>query len=226
MNVLTYTIPGQFRRSPWFALAFFAVALFGAYKTAGYILANDLASLLYMGLIFVIFVFVLALLRNWRNGVYLFLGWLLFEDFARKFLGNNMVIYFAKDFLVLLVYLSFFSAYRRKDPDVQAFRPPFLAALLVFVWYASMQVFNPASTSIVYGLLGMKLYFYYVPLVVVGYAMINSEAELRRFFYINLGLILVIAGLGIAQSIVGPRFLNPQDLADDIRLLSELYRVS
>jgi len=226
MNALTQTIPGQFRRSRWFALTFFAVALFGAYKTAGYILENDITSLLYLGLIFVVFVFVLALLRNWRNGVYLFLAWLLFEDFARKFLGNNMAIYFAKDFLVMLVYLSFFSAYRRKDPDVQAFRPPFLAALLVFVWYASMQVFNPASTSIVYGLLGMKLYFYYVPLVVVGYAMINSEAELRRFFYINLGLILVIAGLGIAQSIVGPRFLNPQVLADDIRLLSELYRVS
>ena len=226
MNALTQTIPGQFRRSRWFALTFFAVALFGAYKTAGYILENDITSLLYLGLIFVVVVFVLALLRNWRNGVYLFLAWLLFEDFARKFLGNNMAIYFAKDFLVMLVYLSFFSAYRRKDPDVQAFRPPFLAALLVFVWYASMQVFNPASTSIVYGLLGMKLYFYYVPLVVVGYAMINSEAELRRFFYINLGLILVIAGLGIAQSIVGPRFLNPQVLADDIRLLSELYRVS
>jgi hypothetical protein len=226
MNALTQTIPGQFRRSRWFAVIFFALAMFGAYKAAGYILQNDITSLLYVGLIFVVSVFVLALLRNWRNGVYLFLAWLLFEDFVRKYLGNNMAIYFAKDFLVLLVYLSFFSAYRRKDPDAQAFRPPFLGALLVFVWYASMQVFNPASTSVFYGLLGMKLYFYYVPLVIVGYAMINSEAELRRFFYINLGLVLIIAGLGIAQSILGPRFLNPQVMADDIRLLSETYRVS
>jgi hypothetical protein len=226
MNALTQTIPGQFRRSRWFAVIFFALAMFGAYKAAGYILQNDITSLLYVGLIFVVSVFVLALLRNWRNGVYLFLAWLLFEDFVRKYLGNNMAIYFAKDFLVLLVYLSFFSAYRRKDPDAQAFRPPFLVALLVFVWYASMQVFNPASTSVFYGLLGMKLYFYYVPLVIVGYAMINSEAELRRFFYINLGLVLIIAGLGIAQSILGPRFLNPQVMADDIRLLSETYRVS
>jgi len=39
-----------------------------------------------------------------------FLAWLLFEDFARKFLGNNMVIYFAKDFLAAVVYFSFIVA--------------------------------------------------------------------------------------------------------------------
>jgi hypothetical protein len=226
MNSLLQTIPGQFRQSRWFAIAFFALALLVAYKTAGYIVENDFTSLLYLGLIFVVSVFVVALLQNWRNGVYLFLAWLLFEDFARKFLGNNMAIYFAKDFLLILTYLSFFAAYRRKDPDVQTFRPPFLLVLLLFVWYGTMQVFNPASTSIFYGLLGMKLYFYYIPLVVVGYAMINSEVELRKFFYINLGLMLIIAVLGIAQSILGPRFLNPAVMADDIRLLSETYRVA
>jgi hypothetical protein len=226
MNVLQQIIPGQFRRSRWLALTFFALAMLGAYETAGYIVQNDLASLFYLGLIFVVFVFVAVLLRNWRNGVYLFLAWLLFEDFARKFLGNNMAIYFAKDFLVMLVYLSFFAAYRRKEKDLETFRPPFHVVLLIFVWYGAMQVFNPASTSIFYGLLGMKLYFYYVPLIIVGYAMINSETELRKFFYVNLGLMLIITALGIAQSILGPRFLNPSVMADDIRLLSETYRVS
>lgn len=226
MNSLPQTIPGQFRRGRWSAIAFFALAIVGAYKIAGYVVANDFTSLLYIGAIFVGLVFVVTVLQNWRNGVYLFLAWLLFEDFARKFLGNNMAIYFAKDFLVLLVYLSFFAAYRRKDADLQTFRPPFLPVLLIFVWFGAMQVFNPASTSIFYGLLGMKLYFYYMPLIVVGYAMINSEAELRKFFYVNLGLMLIIAGLGIAQSIIGPRFLNPGVLADDIRLLSETYRVA
>lgn len=226
MISLLQTIPEGFRRGRRVTLAFFLVAIIVAYKAAGYIIANDLASLLYIALGFIVFVFVLALLQNWRNGVYLFLTWLLFEDFARKFLGNNMGIYFAKDFLVLLVYLSFFAAYRRKDPGVQTFRPPFLPILLVLIWYAAIQVFNPASTSIFYGLLGMKIYFYYIPLMFVGYSMVNSEAELRKFFYINLGLMLIIAVLGIVQSVAGPRFLNPEIMADDIRLLSETYRVS
>jgi O-antigen ligase len=220
------TVPNQFRKSRWLTFAFFLVAIIVAYKAAGYIIANDLASLLYIALMFIILVFVLALLQNWRNGVYLFLAWLLFEDFARKFLGNNMAIYFAKDFLVLLVYLSFFAAYRRKDPDVQTFRPPFLPILLLLLWYAAIQVFNPGSTSIFFGLLGIKIYFYYVPLMFVGYSMVNSETELRKCFYINLGLMLIIAMLGIVQSVAGPRFLNPEVMADDIRLLSETYRVS
>jgi hypothetical protein len=46
-------------------------------------------------------------LNNWRHGLYIFFGWLFFEDFARKFPGNNMAIYFAKDVLVILVYISF-----------------------------------------------------------------------------------------------------------------------
>ena len=226
MNSLTQSVPTLFRRTRWVTVAFFAIGILAAYKIAGYIIVSDYGSLLFSALIFLVCVFVVALVQNWRKGVYFFLGWLLFEDLARKFLGNNMVVYFAKDLLVLLIYLSFFAAYRRKNQDLQTFRPPFLAAMLIFVWYGAMQAFNPASTSIFYGLLGMKLYFYYMPLIVVGYAMINSEAELRKFFYINLGLIIVIAALGIIQSIAGPRFLNPEVIADDIRLLSETYRVA
>src|SRR5437764_13138481 len=46
-----------------------------------------------------------------------------------------------------------------------------------------MQTFNPASTSLIFGVLGLKLFFYYVPLLFVGYALLNSEEQLRRFFF-------------------------------------------
>jgi hypothetical protein len=211
-------------RGPLFAVGFFVFAMIAAYEVAGYILRNDVTSLALVGVAFVGGAFIVAILNNWRNGVYFFLAWLLFEDFARKYLGNNMAIYFAKDFLVAIVYLSFFIAYRRKDKDLQVLRPPFLMALLVFVWFGFLQVFNPASTSIFFGFLGMKLYFYYIPLFVIGYALINSEPALRRFFFINLGLMLVIVVLGIVQAVLGHTFLNPDVMADDIRLLSQTYR--
>jgi hypothetical protein len=38
--------------------------------------------------------------------------------------------------------------------------------------------------------------------------------------------VLIIVSLGIAQSIIGPSFLNPAVQAEDLRLLSGLYRVS
>src|SRR5260370_41282948 len=89
-----------------------------------------------------------------------------------------------------------------------------------------MQVFNPASSQLMYGVMGLKIFFYYIPLLFVGYAFLNSEAELRRFFFVNLILAAIIVSLGIAQAIIGHTFLNPQILADEIRGLSTLYRVA
>jgi hypothetical protein len=178
-------IPAQagfknFHRSPLAVMGFPVFFVVAAYKVAGYVLAADMTSLAFIALALAGGVIVLVILNDWRNGLYFFLTWLLFEDFARKYLGNNMAIFFAKDFLAAVVYLSFFLAYRRKE--VTTFRPAFLMPLLLFVWFGVMQVFNPASTHLMYGVMGLKLFFYYVPLLFVGYALLNSEAELRRFF--------------------------------------------
>ena len=216
--------PGSFRRSPLIALGFLIFFVVAAWKTANYVIAGDMTSLALVALAFVGGAIALAILNNWRDGLYFFLAWLLFEDFARKYLGNNMALYFAKDVLAAVVYLSFFLAYRRKL--VTPFRPPFLVPILIFVWFGIMQVFNPASTHLIYGVLGVKLFFYYVPLLFVGYALLNSEAELRRFFFVNMILAMIIVSLGIAQAIIGHTFLNPAVVADDIRALSTLYRVA
>lgn len=224
MRIASALSSGQFRKGPLLTIGFFVVGAFVAYQAAEYVIRDDFTSLAYVGMAVVGGAIVIGILNNWRNGVYFFLSWLLFEDFARKFLGNNMAIYFAKDFLALVAYISFLAALRRKE--VVSFRPPFLGPVLIFVWFGVLQIFNPASTSIWYGLMGFKMFFYYVPMVFLGYGLINSEVQLRRFFTVNLVLALIIISLGIAQSILGPSFLNPAHPAEDIRLLSGLYRVS
>lgn len=224
MRALHQILPSNLRGNPLLPLVFLAVALFGAYEAAGFIISGDTAGIIYVALAFIVAVFVVAMLNNWRRGLYIFLFWLLFEDFARKYLGNNMVIYFAKDFLVAVVYLSFFLAWRKKQ--LQSFRPPFLLPLMLMVWFGFLQVFNPASPHLVYGILGLKLFFYYIPLMLVGYAVVDSETTLRRFFVLNLIPILLISALGITQSILGPTFLNPSTIQEDIRELSTLYRVA
>src|SRR5260370_31705261 len=183
-----------------------------------------MTSLAFIALAFVGCAFIVAMLNNWRNGLYFFLTWLLFEDFARKYLGNNMAIYFAKDVLAAVVYLSFFLSYRQKH--ITSFRPPFLVPFLLFVWFGVMQSFNPASTNIIYGVLGLKLFFYYMPLLLVSYSFLNSEKELRRFFFVNLILATIIVSLGVVQAILGHTFLNPANPAAEIRELSTLYRVA
>lgn len=224
MKMVPRALPGNLRRNPLFAFGFLVFFIVASYKAAGYVIADDMTGLSYIAMGFIGCAFIVAMLNDWRNGLYIFLAWLLFEDFARKFLGNNMAIYFAKDVLGAVVYLSFFIAYRRKEAP--SFRPPFLVPLLLFVWFGILQVFNPASPTFVYGLLGIKLFFYYIPLLFVGYALLNSEAELRRFFFVNMVLALIIVSLGVVQSILGHTFLNPAIPAEEIRELSTLYRAA
>ncbi|HET9803963.1 MAG TPA: hypothetical protein VFP96_12040, partial [Candidatus Acidoferrum sp.] len=224
MRTLRQFLPANTRGNPLLGLLLFAGALVGAYEAAHFILAGDMAGLAYVAIAFIVAAFVVAMLNDWKRGIYIFLVWLLFEDFARKYLGNNMAIYFAKDFLVAIVYLAFFAAWRRKQ--AVGFRPAFLVPLLLMVWFGTIQMFNPTLPHVVFGILGMKLFFFFVPLMFVGYALVDSETELRRFFKINLIPMIFIAALGIVQSIVGPTFLNPSVVQDDIRELSTLYRIS
>jgi hypothetical protein len=207
------------------AIIFFAVAIVGAYAAAEVILADDSAILALVMIGVTGLAFAIKILNDWRQGLYIFFGWLFVEDFARKYMGNNMAMFFAKDILVVLVYLSFYIAHRNRKEEA-TFKPPFLLSLLIFVWFAAGQVFNPGSTSVFYGFLGLKLYFLYVPLMYMGYALVNSEQELRRFFMFNALLILGVGLLGIAQSIIGPTFLNPSSIQDDIQKMSTLYRIS
>jgi hypothetical protein len=206
-------------------IGLFVVALIVAYEASQFILADDWKSLGLVVIGFAGMAFAIRILNNWRQGLYIFFGWLFVEDLARKYLGNNMAIYFAKDILVILVYISFYLA-RRNKKEIATFRPPFLVPLLILVWFVIGQVFNPGSNSVFYGFLGLKLYFLYIPLMYLGYALMDSEQDLRRFFIFNALLLLGVGSLGIAQSIIGPTFLNPATVQEDIRELSNLYRVS
>jgi len=211
-------------RNPLVTIAVAVVVIFAAYKAAESILADDISTLAFVAIILVGGAVTVAILNDWRRGLYLLFAWILFEDFVRKYLGNNMAIYFAKDGLAIVLYLSFFRA--RIAKRVDEFKIPFRVPLLIFFWFCLIQMFNPASTSIFYGILGMKIYFLYVPLIYVGYALIESEEELRRFFAFTCALILVVAALGLAQSIIGPTFLNPKVLQEDIGDLSTTYRAA
>jgi len=193
-----------------------------AWLVAQWIVAGETTALVYGGLAILIAIISVNILNDWRFGVYLSIGWLLFEDLVRKYLGNNMAIYFGKDLLVGITYVSFLFAVRRGK--VALFRPPFLFALSLFFWFGVLQIFNPNSPSFWYGLLGAKLYFYYVPLMFVGYALVRSEEDLRRLLVWNLVLAGVISLLGIIQAIIGPEFLNPTKLAPEIATLGRLYR--
>jgi hypothetical protein len=200
------------------------LGLGAAWILSGFVSNSDYHALIYSALLIAVATITVAMLRNWRAGFYVFLVWLLFEDLIRKYMGNDMRIYFAKDYLALITYVSIMVAINQRRAFL--FRPRFLFFFSLFFWIAVLQVFNPEIPSVWYGLLGLKLYFYYVPMMFVGYALIETEADLYRFLVINMLLAIAISGLGIAQSILGAKFLNPTVLAPDLKELASLHRVA
>jgi hypothetical protein len=204
-----------------------ALTVFGlvmAWEMANWIAGGELQMMVYVFLAVLVCMIGGVIIQNWRTGFYLFLFWVVFEDLARKYMSNNMAIYFGKDALVILIYISLFlSARRGRD---KAFRPPFAIPLVIMIWFAAIQAFNPYSPSALYGALGMKVDFLYLGLMFVGYALLRTDEDIRRFITASMVLAAVVSSLGIVQSIVGSQFLNPTTLAPEIKELAELQKFS
>jgi hypothetical protein len=220
-KLLTSPIPGV-KNQALIGFGVFVLAIWLAWQLGGEIAANNLRTLTFAGAGFIGLVAAVAILKNWRTGFYLFLVWMLFEDLFRKYMGNGLALFFGKDFLAALVYISLFAAIRGRRE--KRFRPPFLLFLGFFFFLGFVQVFNQNSPHILYGLLGFKTYFYYIPFMYVGYALIRGDEDLRKFLIFNVVLSGLIAALGIAQAILGNSFLNPTKLAPELQDLGNLEK--
>jgi hypothetical protein len=219
--LLSSRIPGV-RNQALIGLSIFALAILAAWQLGGAIADNDVRALTFAGAGFIGLVAAVAILRDWRAGFYLFLVWMLFEDLFRKYMGNGLALFFGKDILAALVYISLFSAIRRRRE--KRFRPPFLLFLGFFFLLGFLQVFNLNSPHILYGLLGFKMYFYYIPFMYVGYSLIRGDEDLWKFLVLSAALSGLIAGLGIVQAILGNSFLNPAHLAPELQDLGNLEK--
>jgi hypothetical protein len=221
--MLSSRIPAM-RNQALIGTSLFVLGLWLAWEVSGKIVSQDTLFLVYSVLIFAACVVVTTVLHNWRLGFYFFFFWMLFEDLVRKYMGNSLELFFGKDILVAFVYIALLVEIRRGRE--KSFRPPFLLFFSLFFWLGAVQVFNQNSPSILYGLLGFKVYFYYVPLLFVGYALIRNDADLRKFLLVSTILAGVISALGIAQAILGNSFLNPAVLAPELQDLGNLTKVS
>ena len=103
------------RNQALIGVSLLVLSLWAAWQIGGKIAGGDLAVILFATLGFAACAVAVAILRNWRSGFYLFLVWLLFEDLVRKYLGNGTALFFGKDILVGLIYVSFFVTFAGKS---------------------------------------------------------------------------------------------------------------
>nr|HEV7955255.1 hypothetical protein [Candidatus Acidoferrales bacterium] len=202
---------------------FMMVGLFYFTYTVAQWVITDNTTYMVLSVVGVLGVFTtMTILKDWRSGLFIFLCWLVLEDMIRKYFGNSLMIFFAKDVIIGITYMSMLLARRRNQ--ILVFKPPFMFWLAVFFWMALVQVFNPHSPTFFFGLLGMKTYFYYVPLMYAGYALLRTEEDLHKVLMLNMWIAIVVAGFGVLQSFGGGSFLTPEGMAPELYDLSHLVR--
>lgn len=134
-------------------------------------------------------------IRRWRAAVQLAMVLLIFEGALRKwvFPASQDLIYFAKDVLLLGVYVGYFQSRERRRVRLPAL-PVFYLLLALSAVIGLLQMFNPNLPNLLVGVFGFKAYFFYTPLLFVLPASFANDAELYRFLR-RYALIAIPVGL-------------------------------
>lgn len=160
---------------------------------------------LFVGLL-CLFLIIYVSFRDWRRSVKLVFFILVFDGALRKWVipQASELLYFFKDFVLLGAYFRYYIIPRGED------RYPLTNNWVnIFIVIASgwciFQAFNPNLGSPIVGLLGLKSYLFYIPLIWMLPSLFRSEEELYIFLRNHLFLLLPVGILGIVQ------FFSPID---------------
>jgi uncharacterized membrane protein SirB2 len=177
---------------------------------------KDLATWLSFGVVAIASV---SVAKNWRTGIVLFLVWCPCEDLVRKSLGNAMVIYFVKDFIIVFTYAAYFLENLRKPRN--RLKSPIGAPLAIWIVWGVCEAFNPNIDHAGIAFLGLHMSFLYVPMIFLGYSFVQKEYQLKSLLLILTGLGVAVGAVGLLQLVLGLSFLSPAS-APHLRL--ELIR--
>lgn len=149
-------------------------------------------------------VIVLWSFSHWRAAVKIALVTALFEGAIRKwaFPQGQELVYFLKDVFLFGAYVKFFLA---PDLDIRAHRLRLSGfAIILLCVIVALGALNPNIDSPILSLFGLKVYFYYLPLVfMMPYLFRTEQVMLRQLTWFAL-LALPICLLGVVQWYAGP----------------------
>jgi len=135
--------------------------------------------------------------QKWKLAIKSILVLVIIEGALRRwaFPEARDLIYFFKDLLLIGSYLGFAS---RPRPMLD--RYPLIKNLtLLIAFLCCLQALNPSLGSPIVGLLGIRAYLLYIPLIWVVPHLFDSEADLRNFLRKYLLLLIPVCILGIIQ---------------------------
>jgi hypothetical protein len=140
-------------------------------------------------------------LLNWRWAVY---GLVLYIPVSGipilAMYPHTKVAVLAKDFLFVLPCYAGFAAeaiLRRRRVSYDGAPTVLLAAFALLV---VVEAINPRNGNLLVGLIGVKVYLLYVPLLYVGYRLVETREDLRRLLFVLVVPAILPCVIGILEA--------------------------
>jgi len=151
----------------------------------------------------VIFTLWLLILFKWQRGFWMLLLYIPFAGLVTLALRPSPIGTLLKDLLfVLPVYAVFFLLHVRELQRVQV--PKLLTLLFVlFTSLTMLQLFNPNIKNFAVGMVGVKVWVLYLPMLYISAAFFSSADVFLRVLRMSTVLAVVSCSLGLTQFVVG-----------------------
>ncbi len=142
-------------------------------------------------------------LQSWRLAVVLALVYLPVEGVLWVALyPRTAPAALAKDFLfVIPAYVGFFYWCMKSKRNFVFPGFPLLAVVLL-AGLVVVEIFNPLLHSLLVGLVGAKVWLFYIPMAFLGYHLVRSRSDLDRLLKIMCLTAIIPAVVGIAEAVL------------------------
>jgi len=125
---------------------------------------------------------------SWRMTMWALMTWLVFGDILRKSLPHQPPqVLLVADAMVGLAYIGYLwsgSTVPRCGGFSASRHPIIVFSLVLFSAVCLLEVFNPKSPNLWYGLVGLHSYLWCVPLIWLGGSMFGDWPALRKFLLV------------------------------------------
>jgi hypothetical protein len=179
-------------------LAVGALGVFCAVITAVGIATHDVTAL---GLILVP-VGIGVVWAFWRQAVYLLLLLVFLEGIVRIALSQPAVLLVKDAVVAVLIVRVLYERHRAGRRLIKDHPVNIPLAVLVAICLA--EIANPAQSSVLVGVIGLRTWLFYAALLYVGAEAIRSEQELARLVDFYVFAAIPLCAFGFAQLLLGP----------------------
>ncbi|MDY6786210.1 MAG: hypothetical protein SW833_27295 [Cyanobacteriota bacterium] len=141
-----------------------------------------------------------AAFSRWRQATRAIFFILVIEGALRKWIlpQASDAIYFLKDLILLAAYLRYY-IFSNKEARFPIVNTPLNILIFVTAGWCLFQGINPKLGPFPAGVIGLRSYLFYIPLIWMTPSLFNSEEDLYKFLRSHLLLAIPVGILGIIQ---------------------------